>query len=127
MSTPETLAFTSAVCRGELLALAEKRGWGAGKRAQMESLLDSFPTIGIHRASILSAYALIDAWTHGKTVDSPDGAPPPRPAVSMKQNDLWIAATAHASRAVLVSTDKDFGHLGGVSFQSVFVPQSPPP
>ena len=26
LSGPETLAFTSVVCRGELLALAEKRG-----------------------------------------------------------------------------------------------------
>lgn len=37
LSGPETLAFTSAVCRGELMALAEKRGWGAGKRERMES------------------------------------------------------------------------------------------
>ncbi len=42
LSGPETLAFTSAVCRGELMALAEKRGWGAGKRERMESVLDRF-------------------------------------------------------------------------------------
>ncbi len=124
LSAPETLAFTSAVCRGELLALAEKRGWGAGKREQMETVLDRFPTIGINRASILSAYALIDAWTHGKMVDSPGGVPPPKPAVPMKQNDLWIAATAHASQAVLVSIDKDFSHLGGVWFEFIFVSQA---
>ena len=32
----------------------------------------------------------------------------------MSKNDLWIAATAHASGAVLLSTDGDFKHLGGV-------------
>ena len=76
LSGSEALAFTSAVCRGELLALAEKRGWGARKRKQMESVLDRFPTIGINRPSILSAYALIDAWTHGKIVESPANTPP---------------------------------------------------
>ena len=30
----------------------------------------------------------------------------------MTQNDLWIAATAHVSRTTLLSTDKDFDHLG---------------
>ncbi len=127
LSGSEALAFTSAVCRGELLALAEKRGWGARKRKQMESVLDRFPTIGINRPSILSAYALIDAWTHGKIVESPANTPPPKPAVSMKQNDLWIAATAHASQAVLVSTDGDFSHLGGVWFEFVFASQAPSP
>lgn len=125
LSGPGTLAFTSAVCRGELLALAEKRGWAVGKRELMESVLNRFPTIGINRPSVLSAYALVDAWTHGKTVQSPANAPPPKPAVSMAQNDLWIAATAHASSAVLVSTDGDFGHLDGVWFEFVLVSQTP--
>jgi tRNA(fMet)-specific endonuclease VapC len=29
----------------------------------------------------------------------------------MRENDLWIAATAAASDAILVTTDKDFDHL----------------
>lgn len=127
LSGPETLAFTSAVCRGELLALAEKRGWGAGRRERMESVLDRFPTIGISRPSILSAYALIDAWTRGANVRSPAGVPPPRPALPMSQNDLWIAATAHAGHAVLVSTDTDFGRLDGVWLEFVLVTQTSPP
>ena len=127
LSGPETLAFTSAVCRGELLALAEKRGWAEGKRARMEAVLDSFPAIGINQPSILSSYALIDAWTRGTAVRSPANAPPPRPALPMSQNDLWIAATAHASQAVLVSTDGDFGRLDGVWLEFVLVSQAPSP
>ena len=111
LSGAQTLAFTSAICRGELLALAEKRGWGADRRGRMNALLDLFPTVGINRPSILSAYAAIDAWTHGRAVESPANTPPPKPAVPMKQNDLWIAATANASEAVLVSTDRHFVHL----------------
>lgn len=124
LSGPETLAFTSAVCRGELMALAEKRGWGAGKREQMESVLDRFPTIGINQPSILSAYALIDAWTRGASVQAPTNAPPPRPALPMSKNDLWVAATAHAGQAVLVSTDTDFDRLDGVWLKFVFVAQT---
>ena len=106
------------------MALAEKRGWGAGKREQMESVLNRLPTIGINQPSILSAYALIDAWTRGAPVRDPMNAPPPQPALPMSKNDLWVAATAHASRAVLVSTDKGFRRLDGVWIKFVFVPQS---
>ena len=35
----------------------------------------------------------------------------------MGKNDLWIAATAHASGAILLSTDGDFEHLASVWFR----------
>lgn len=108
----ETMVFTSVICRGELLALAEKRGWGEGKRERLEEVLRKFPALDINREDVLKAYALIDAWTHGKLLDSPERAfPPPKPARPMSKNDIWIAATASASGAVLLSTDKDFVHL----------------
>lgn len=34
----------------------------------------------------------------------------------MGQNDLWIAATAHALELTLLSTDKDFSHLGKMAW-----------
>ena len=125
LSDPKKLAFTSVVCKGEMLALAEKRGWGVGKRERMESVLNRFPTIGINRPAILSAYALIDAWTRGTVVRSPGNTPPPKPAIPMAKNDLWVAATAHAGQALLVSTDGDFRHLHGVWFDFVHVSQTP--
>ena len=117
----ETMVFTSIVCKGEILALAEKRGWGSNRRARLEDVLAQIPTLDISRQTILAAYALIDAWTHGKAVTSPQNTPPPRPAVSMTQNDLWIAATAHASGATLLSTDKDFKHLHEVWLDFIYV------
>ncbi len=45
------------------------------------------------------------------------------PAVSMSQNDLWVAATAHASGALLVTTDRDFDHLRGIWLEVTFVRQ----
>ncbi len=121
LDSGEVAAYTSVICHGEILALAEKRGWGDNTRAKLNRILHQLPRLDINRKSILNAYALIDAWTHGKSVPSPDGSPPPKPALSMTQNDLWIAATAHASGATLVSTDTDFRHLKDVWFEFIHV------
>ena len=115
------MVVTSVVCQGEILALAEKRGWGEEKRIELASLLAKVPTVDINKQAILNAYALIDAWTHGKSVTAPHDASPPKPAVSMGKNDLWIAATAHASKATLLSTDKNFDHLDGVWLKRIYV------
>ncbi len=114
LGKPETTTFTSIICRGEMLALAEKNGWGGKRRSRMETVLGRFPTLDISKREIVDAYARIDAWTHGRNVASPADAPAPKPAAPMKQNDIWIAATAHASKATLLSTDRDFEHLNGI-------------
>lgn len=123
LSGRETLVFTSVICRGEMLALAEKNGWGSKKRMHLEQILKGVPTLDIGRRSILDAYARIDAWTHGNLTNSPNNSPPPKPAIPMKQNDLWIAATAHASGATLLSTDTDFEHLHNTWFRFIHVDQ----
>lgn len=121
---PQAAAFTSVICHGEILAIAERNGWGEKRRAALDRILRSFPRRNINRAAVLDAYARIDAWTHGKSADAPGNAPPPKPAVPMEQNDLWIAATAHAHNAVLLSTDKDFVHLRGVWFDFDYIDQT---
>ena len=121
----ETMVFTSVICRGEILALAEKNGWGAKRRTRLDDVLETIPTLDIDQPAILDAYARIDAWTHGKSVASPGNVLPPQPAVSMKQNDMWIAATTtHACNATLLSTDSDFEHLAGIWLDFVYVDQA---
>lgn len=122
LGDPDTMVFTSVICQGEILALAEKNGWGTNRRGRLEQLLDQIPRLDISRKEITGAYAQIDAWTHGNSVGAPNNAPPPTPAIPMKQNDLWIAATAYASGATLLSTDKDFEHLHGIWIKYVYVP-----
>ena len=119
----DTISVTSAICLGEIMALAEKRSWGRRKRHQLDNVLADLPAIGIDAKPILNAYARIDAWTHGKSVDAPEFASPPKPAVKMKhkQNDMWIAATAYAMEAVLLSTDNDFRHLRSIGLRYVYV------
>lgn len=121
------ICFTSVVCVGELRALAEKFGWGRQKRGQLDAVIEELPTLPINDPDILTAYALIDAWSSGKPVAAPHGAPPTKPAITMGKNDLWIAATAHVTGAVLLSTDGDFEHLDGVWFKYERVDQTATP
>ena len=123
LADPETVVFTSIVCKGEIQALAEKFGWGSNKRSELQRVLGMVPTLYLDD-EVVNAYALIDAWTPGTTVDSPNSAPPPKPAVAMSQNDLWIAATAYAKRSVLISTDGDFDHLKEDWLQLIYVDQA---
>ncbi len=124
LGEPEATVFTSIVCHGELLSLAEKFGWGRDRRTRLREVLATMPVIDINDELILEAYAQIDTWTHGKSVIFPDSTPPPKPAIPMKQNDLWIAVTAHVSGAVLLSTDRDFAHLNDVWLKFVYVDQT---
>ncbi|MDE0271988.1 MAG: hypothetical protein OXP11_12355 [Gammaproteobacteria bacterium] len=93
----------------------------------MEEVLDRLPIIDINNQTILQAYAQIDAWTHGRAVVSSTGAPPPRPAKPMGQNDLWIAATAHVTQFTLLSTDNDFLHLDRQWLNFLYVSQDKHP
>jgi tRNA(fMet)-specific endonuclease VapC len=46
----------------------------------------------------------------------------PLGAYNMGKNDLWIAATAKASGAVLLTTDADFNHLDPAHITCVCIP-----
>ena len=78
----------------------------------MENFLTKVQVLPIARREILDAYAQIDAYSQSKhpTLNLPKGIT----ARNMGKNDIWIAATAHAIGAALVTTDKDFHHLNGV-------------
>jgi len=102
----------SVVSVGELLSLSLKRKWGSRKIEKMESLFDSLELFEIFNEETLDSYAQIDAYSQSKhlTLSLPLGMT----ARNMGKNDIWIAATAHAIGADLVTTDKDFDHLDGI-------------
>lgn len=88
----------SVVTMGEALAFARKRGWGGTKVAQLREQLHQLVIVDINSTDVLEQYASLDAFceSHGK---------------ALGKNDLWIAATAAASDALLLTTDKDFEPL----------------
>lgn len=88
----------SVVTEGELRSLSLQRGWGPKKADRFEYALDYFDYETIDDRDIIRAYAVIDA--HCESIGRPMG-----------KNDLWIAATAAALNATLLTTDRDFDHL----------------
>lgn len=90
--------IVSVVSEGEVRALAEEFAWGTGKRRDLQNLLAYFTIIPLPFANIIDAYVQVSEYSR-------------RAGRTMGKNDLWIAATAMATGATLLTTDKDFDHL----------------
>ena len=103
-----TQGYTIAVCAGELLAISERNQWGVDKLQIVEDLFEEFPVLERITPEVYRAYARIQSWTQGTPVESPGGAPPPKPSRPIGQNDLWIAATAYVDGSALLTADTDF-------------------
>lgn len=88
----------SAVTEGEIESLALQFGWGAEKRRRLQELLGRLIVVPLDFAGVVEAYARIDSHCRKR-------------GVPVGENDLWIAATTHATGARLITTDKDFNHL----------------
>lgn len=101
-SRPER-PIISIVTAGEIRSLARKLGWGDRKRAALAELLRQLVVVDLRQGDILGRYAEIDHFCE-KVV---------KPARTIQQNDMWIAATAGAVDATLITTDGDFDHLDG--------------
>lgn len=97
----------SEVSIGEIKSIALQRQWGEQRSLEIQALLGLFTTMPIGFSDIYDRYAEIDAYSQGKhpTMRLPVTAR------NMGKNDLWIAATASALGARLLTTDADFDHL----------------
>ena len=79
---------------GEVLALARKFAWADEKVGRMQRLLRQLVRIDISDDRVLNAYSELAEFT--------------RTHETVPQNDIWIAATAKATGAKLLTTDKHF-------------------
>lgn len=116
-----TRAYIPAICAGELLAIRERNEWGPERRAIQKQLFRDFPIAPIARPQVWLSYARIQCWTQGVSVPAPKQTPPPKPSRPMGKNDLWIAATVHASGGSLLTADRGFLPLDGVWFEVLHV------
>jgi tRNA(fMet)-specific endonuclease VapC len=91
----------SIVSHGEIWALAQRNSWGDRKVAALKEMLDDLVTLDLSDPAIIKNYVAVDQ----KNVSHPSGSR------SLSDNDKWIAATAAAAEALLLTTDKDFLHL----------------
>jgi tRNA(fMet)-specific endonuclease VapC len=101
--------FICIVTVGEMLAIARRNAWGGARLSALEQLAANLVVVGIDRDPVLRAYAEFDAELT-------------RAGTRMgQQNDLWIAATAAATGAVVLSTDRDFDALHPARIQREWV------
>jgi len=93
---------------GEMLALAQKFGWGTTKLDKLRRMLDQLVWIDISNPQLLDAYAEIDHFSETK-------------GRKMGKNDIWIAATAQVTGIPLLTTDPDFDHLEGIHLTRIWI------
>lgn len=88
----------SVVTVGECLSLGRQFRWGASKVETLEALLRELVIVNIDSRPVLERFGELHSWTRsiGRTLG---------------HNDLWIAATAAATGAHLLTTDGDFDPL----------------
>jgi len=97
----------SIVTKAEILSITKQREWGSKKLSSLNKLLESLLIIPIDTDELVKTYAEIDAFSQGKLKDKPLHMT----SRNMGKNDLWIAATAHLTNSILLTTDNDFNHL----------------
>lgn len=89
------------VTHGEIWVLARRNNWGPQKCTVLRTMLDDLVTVDISHSAVIEAYVELDQLSRAH----PDGAR------NMGKNDLWIAAAAKATGAMLLTLDQDFAHL----------------
>lgn len=108
--------FISVVSIAEAESLVVQWGWGERKVTLLQKLMGSFVcNIAQEQSELINAYVDIDAFSQGKK-PAPNGNSLNNSPRNMGKNDLWIAATAFAVEATVVTTDGDFDHLHNTFF-----------
>ena len=105
----ENNAIISVITIGEIKSLAIRNKWGAKKLNTLDQILQKLIITDINIQPLIDKYAEIDNFSQGTLPGKPLGMSPR----NMGKNDLWIAATAAVSEAVLLTGDNDFDHLDG--------------
>lgn len=106
----------STVVEAETRALAVRLNWGEAKLEHLGQLLSEFVRVEIDRPPIIDSYVELYCVAHESGH-----------AIWQKnQNDLWLAATAHATGATLLTMDRDFHFLHPEHIRVEIVPKSLP-
>jgi tRNA(fMet)-specific endonuclease VapC len=100
----------SIVTVGECLSIVRQFRWGTTKVTALENLLRELVVVNIDTRPVLERYGEFHALTRsiGRT---------------LSHNDLWIAATAAATGAHLLTTDSDFDPLHPSHIRRTIIPE----
>lgn len=114
--------FLSFASVAEILSMAEQANWGKPKQNKLFEAINEFEIVAVSGDmgdALVQAYVQIDSFSQGK--NSRLALPTGTSARNMGKNDIWVAATAYALDAKLMTTDKDFLHLDPTLLEVVFV------
>jgi tRNA(fMet)-specific endonuclease VapC len=97
----------SIITVGELFAFARRRSWGGAKQDQLRRIVEQLVVVDVRNTAVLEKYSEIHSFMveHGHPIGD---------------NDVWIAATAAASGAVLLTADKDFDPMHDVHITRLY-------
>lgn len=97
----------SVITVGEMLALAAQREWSSKTVAILKQIAEQLVVVDVRNQTVLEKYAEIDAFLvrNGRKIGD---------------NDIWIAATAAAAGAILLTCDKDFDPLNDVFLTRIY-------
>jgi predicted nucleic acid-binding protein len=88
----------SIVTVGEIWTLADEFSFGQTKRDFLDKVLSTLVILDISHESVIEAYVVVN-----RACRQAIGG-----ARTLSKNDLWIAATAIAANAAIVTSDRDF-------------------
>jgi tRNA(fMet)-specific endonuclease VapC len=100
----------STIVEGEIRALARLWKWGERKIGQLDEILAELVRVDAGNPAIVEAYAQL----HFEDQQGGHGT---------GQNDLWIAATAKATGAIVLTCDGDFVWMSPRLVRAEYVPQ----
>lgn len=109
LNDDDALIMISAITKGEIRSLAMQNRLGERRLETLNKLLNLLITIDVsgNNEILLNAYAEIDSYSLKRhPTKTYTGSAKP-----MGKNDMWIAATALAVNATLLTTDGKFMHL----------------
>lgn len=108
----------SVVTLAEVDSFMVQNNWGHKNQEKMHQLIERCIVLDIekHNKTLKNCYVILDAFSKRKQA-GPDGQFLQGGARKMGKNDLWIAATAFALNATLVTTDNDFDHINNQYFK----------
>lgn len=117
LSASDCMPLISVATQAEIISFGIQHNWGGKKIQSIQVLFTKLIVIDINSAdtNLLTAYAEIDAYSKGNLPRMSLGTS----AITMGKNDLWIAATAKAADAKLLTIDGDFDHLHNKFIQVV--------
>ena len=101
----------STVSEGEILGLAKCWNWGETKLAKLNQLFDELVRVEAGLPEVIANYSEIYFEAH-------------RIGRSHGENDLWIAASARATGAVLLTCDSDFRWMSPKLLTVEYVPET---